>query len=377
MARSSLRGRRLLVLALLLGLGLAGVVGFQVWKRRQPIRPFATFPLPSAGTLTFLDESTLVALRTDETPDVVLERVYSIADGTAALVTESAFRIPKDRSLVVSGFQRAFLSSGNENVLQVKSLPAFRELASIKLDPELCALRVLPLSERRVAVISTRAGDENGNQAVPIVVEVYDAEDGFLVEKVELTDLEAGIAGGNGFLAVDQDPYLDRDGDRLHLVLRGGIWVEWSLAGKRATRVRRLPWGGVGLGLSSEGELLLAQPRGGTGPRDRETVACPPDEGKDPRPIAPGLSSSGIYAARDLALVSPSGNRIVMLANEPEGSVYAVEVATSRRWRLIPEASLFGFRAGAFSPSSERVAFLSERGGQAVCYSVELFQLPP
>jgi hypothetical protein len=389
MAGSTLRGRRLLVLALLLGLGLAGAVGFQVWKRRQPIRPFATFLLPSMGELSFADESTLVAFLRGEAPDVLLERVYSIRGGTAALVTESAFRMPSERYSVVSGFQRALVFSGDENVVHVRSLPAFQELASIKLDPELRAIRVIPLSERRVAVICHHSGDDSGNRAVPIVVddsgnravpivvEVYDVQDGSLVGKVALKDLEAEIGAGNVFLVADQDPYLDRDGDRLHLLLVGGFWVEWSLAASRATHVRRLSFLGDGLGLSSEGELLLAQPRG-TAPRDRVIGACPPDdEGKEPRRIAPGLSIPGSYPARDLVLVSPSGDRIVIETDEPQGGAFAVEVATSRRWRLVPEEPLLGLKAGAFSPSGERVALLVERGGQAVSCSVELFQLPP
>jgi hypothetical protein len=371
-------GRRLLVLALLLGLGLAGAVGFQVWKRRQPIRAFAEFPLSNWCRLAFPDESTLVAFWSSESPDVVHEAVHSIGGDTAALITETWFETPNEHIPPVLCRQRALCLSDAERVLRVRSLPAFQELGSIKLQTDSLVTRTVPLSERLVALIYTHYQvEESRLYPRPTLVDVYDVEKGSLVGRVERKDLAAEIAPGDGDIIGDQDPHLDRDGDRLHLLLEGGIWVEWSLAAKRATRVRRLPSGGEGVGLSSEGELLLAEPGAGLSPYGREIVACPPDEGKEPRRIAPGLLIPGIYAVRDHAIVSPSGDRIVILTSEPEGSAYVVEVATSRRWRLAPSPRSLLYSAGAFSPSGERVALVSVHGGLTDFRSVELFQLPP
>jgi hypothetical protein len=377
MAGSTLRGRRLLVLALLFGLGLTGAVGFQVWKRRQPIRPFATFPVPNRCALAFPDESTLVALSERSSPDVVPERIYSIGGETAALVTECAFEKPGEYFPLVSIGPHAVTLTLGANVLQARSLPSLRELASIKINPALPSTRAFPLSDRLVALVYTDVEEDHGPNPVPILLDIYDAQDGSLVGRVERKEIAARIAPSNVYFAPAQGVFLDHDRSTLHLLLEGGIWIEWSLAEKRTTKVRRLPWSGVALGLSSEGELLLAQSRGGLSAHDFEIVACPPDEGKKPRRIAPDLTISGIYTARGHALMSPSGDRIVIETIEPGGSAYVVEVATSRRWRLVPSARSV-FVAGAFSPSGERVAFISESHVRDdVFFSIELFELPP
>jgi hypothetical protein len=375
MAGSSLRGRRLLVLALLLGLGLAGAVGYQVWKRRQPIRPFATFHLSSAWGMTFLDESTIVAFLRSEEPGVVIGRVYSVEGGTAALVTESSFWIPGDRFPVVSVGPRALSVPWDNEVLRVRSLPTFEELRSIKLDRDRRTHRVVPLSERLVAVVYTDRDREHRPDQVPTLLDVYDVQKGSLVGKVDRQEIAARIAPSNVYLEEDQGPYFDRGRGTLHLLLEGGIWIEWSLAEKRTTRVRRLPFFGYGFGLSSEGELLFARALGRP-LLGWEALGFPPDEKDAPRPIAPGLSTV-VFSSGDFALVSPSGNRIVVRAKEPEGSVYAVDVGTKRRWRLVPRAVPAVLTYGAFSPSGERVALFSARANEDEVYWVELFQLPP
>jgi hypothetical protein len=259
----------------------------------------------------------------------------------------------------------------------VRSLPAFRELAAIPLDPRFHSTAVIRLGERLVAVTHADLEEEHGPSPIATLLEVYQVQDGSLVGRVERQELAARIAPDNVYLDRSRDVFFDRARDVLHLLLEGGIWIEWSLAEKRTTRVRRVPWDGVGLGLSSEGELLIGRPR--REPRDsgeQEIYACQPDGGL--RRIAPDLVISRAHFGATV-LVSPSGDRILVETKGESIDVNpdVVEVPTSRHWRLV--STLPGFRSddGAFSRSGERLALLGSSGGDDTFYRIELFDLPP
>jgi hypothetical protein len=360
MAGPSLRGRRLLVLALLLGLGLAGAVGFQVWRRRQPIRPFATLATLSSDMgfhLAFLDESMLVAVGREG--GVLGERVYSISHGTAALVSEGSCSMPSEAFPELSRGGLALSLGPEYRALHVRTLPSLREVSVIPLDPELRATRAFDGDERVVALAHASSPET--------LVEVHRIRDGSLLGKLERKDLTGPEKEGE---VAYEGLFFDRAGTTLHVVL-DGWWLEWSLAEKRLTRVQGLPRldRKSPIGLSRAGELLLDT--------DDGILACPPDGRGNPRWIVRDLGIERDGLSRADVLVSPTGERIVVRGADPPGFGYVIDVTTSRRFRLAP-AQGRSCRAGAFSPSGEVLALpYAKTREQDVIWTIELFDLPP
>jgi hypothetical protein len=363
---SSARSRRLLLIALVVLAGLVGSVGFLLKNRSRPFVRLELETYAAHNGLAFLDEETLATIDHIEGTPLSKVRLYSLAGGTARLVSTST--VEASRLVETHSSEGPLLESNPDHGVRFRSP---RTLALVG---------TLPLG-----ALAGTSGVVDVHPPFALVESWTPISSGVYHRSLDVCALATGALVAS--LELPTIDVLDRDwekgnlvgarlgaqGDRIHVVV-ARKWIEWSIAEKRVLREREVPpVAQVNrdrgfLGLSDARELLLLSKDG--------LVACSPEGAARDR-----------HLALNVALVPSSGPRVFVLESDGLSKRWGVLDTGSGRlvsgvdFELNPKGrSPSGAVRLAFSPSGERLAIVhddwNDRGGVWET-TLEVYALPP